>query len=94
MKFEDLTFPGKEKVKYYAIHEIMDILEHSLVVRNFSYLSIVRYVEILVEQQDYNPKTGVFYDEITHKKLNYNFLASIAKDYIMDHLTEFQYKVI
>ena len=89
MKFEDLDFPGKTKVKSSAVNEIMKILEHDLSIGGLSHLAILRYIEILVEDQEYNIKTGVFYDKITNRKLNYKFLASVAHEYIIEHNEDF-----
>lgn len=90
MKFEDLKFHSKEKVKASVIKEISDILEHNLDFESLSQLSILRYIDILVDDQDYNPKSGVFYDKLTNRKLSYTFLAGIAHDYILDHIEEFK----
>lgn len=90
MKFEDLKFHGKDRVKASAIKEISDVLEHNLACEGLCQLCILRYIEILVDDQDYNPKAGVFYDSLTNRKLSYNFLASIAHDYILDHIEEFE----
>lgn len=89
MKFIDVKFRGKNKFLNNAVKEIMIILEHNLTLDVFSELAIRRYLEILLEDQDFNPKTNVFYDNLSKRKLNYNFLASIAKEYILEHEDEF-----
>ncbi len=89
MKFEDIDFAGKNKVCKHAMYEIKLILSHSLDLEKLSVLSIDRYLEILISAQDYNPKSNVFYDRITGRKLNYVFLAGIAHDYILEHSEDF-----
>ena len=90
MKFIDCDFPGKNKVRYSAVNEIMKILEQDLLVEGLSHLALLRYVEILIEDQEYNVKTGVFYDKTTNRKLNYKFLAGVAYSYILEHIDEFK----
>lgn len=89
MKFEDIDFAGKNKVCKHARYEIKLILSHSLDLEKLSVLSIDRYLEILISDQDYNPKSNVFYDRCTGRKLNFTFLASIAHDYILEHIDDF-----
>lgn len=93
MKFEDLKFHGKDKVRRVAVNEIYDILNHIANLRGLSQTRIVRYIEILVDGQDYDPSAGVFYEEVTNRKLTYGFLAVIAKEYILEHVDEFKYSV-
>ena len=89
MKFIDVDFRGKNKFLNSAVNEILEILDHQLVLDKFSILEIKRYLEILIEDQDFNPKSHVFYDKLTKRKLNYNFLAGIAKEYIWEHQEDF-----
>lgn len=89
MKFEDIDFMGKNKVCKHARYEIKCILSHSLDMDKLSVLCIDRYLEILISDQDYNPKSNVFYDRRTGRKLNFTFLASIAHDYISEHTEDF-----
>ena len=90
MKFIDVSFKGKNKFLNSAVNEIIDILGHNLALEYFSILEIRRYCEVLVEEQDFNPRSGIFYDRMSRRKLSYNFLASIAKEYILEHEDEFR----
>lgn len=90
LKFEELDFPGKDRVKFSAVNEIMHVLDHTLTMDCFSHLAVLRYLEVLVDGQDYNVKTKVFYDNVTNKKLSFDFLASVAHEYILEHAEEFK----
>lgn len=90
MKFRDVKFRGKSKFKANVIQEIFNILDHNHGLSEFSELSVKRYLEILVEEQDFNPKTHLFYDKFTNRKLNFNFLAGVAWDYIFENKREFK----
>lgn len=94
MKFEDIEFPGKNKFKYSVVCEIYGRLCHDLDLEKFYYWSIIHYLEILIDDQDFNLKSKVFYDKVSNTKLNYDFLTVIAHDYIMDHVEDFTRKGI
>jgi len=90
MKFEDCRFKGKQRVRKNHILEITERLTPLLEGFGFQETSIRRYLEILVDQQEYNVRTDVFYDKITNRKLDYDFLAVIAYEYIMEHKSDFR----
>ena len=93
MKFEDIKFPGKNKIYHQTIYEIKEILYHSVVISTLSELAIDRYLEILITDQHFNPRTNTFYDQTTHTELTCELLANIAHDYIIEHIDEFQKKI-
>ncbi len=90
MKFEDMKFKNKERVKRNTISLIIDELKHSLDFEKLAYWNVYIYCEVLIDDQEYNLKSNVFYDKLTNRKLNIKFLAAIAHDYILEHIQEFQ----
>ena len=93
LKFETLEFKGKNGFRASAISSVYKILGTKLDLDKFSTLEVQRYLEILLDDQDFNPKTKVFYDKVSNRKLNYEFLASVAHDYILEHADEFKKNV-
>ena len=90
MNFEDIKFPGKNSFKRSVISEVYDILSHNLEVDLFYYWSVINYLEILIDCTDFNPRDKIFYHKSSGLKLSYNFLASVAHDYILDHVEDFK----
>ena len=89
MKFKDVNFKDKQKFRGYVITEIFLRLEHKLPCRWLSRGLIYRYLNILIDECDFNPYTKVFYDPDSHSKFNYDFLAEVARGYIQEHVDDF-----
>lgn len=88
MKFKDVNFKDKQKFRGYVITEIFLRLEQKLP-RGLSRVLIYRYLNILIDECDFNPYTKVFYDPDSHSKFNYDFLAEVARGYIQEHVNDF-----
>lgn len=89
--FEDVKFQGKYNYRKSVIQEVMSILDHTLDMKRLSPTKVRRYLEILIDYQDFNPKSKCFYDKDTNKKLSFQFLASVAHEYIIEHIDEFEF---
>ena len=92
MKFENTQFKGKYQFKRDTIHEIMNQIEDIYPGDDLSPTRLNRYIEILIDDQEFNPRTLGFHDRLTGKKLSIGFIAGIGYMYILDHLEEFKYK--
>ena len=90
MKFEECKFKNKSSVKLDIMNEIYENLAHSLNLDCFSELEIKRYLNILVDCQDFNPDSNTFYDECSGLKLDIEFMSSVAHEYILEHILEFR----
>ena len=90
MKFEDCRFKGKRKIRKNHVLEIHERLTPRLEPYTFSETSIRRYIEILIDDQEYNVKNNVFYDKITNRQLSHDFLSGIAFEYIREHKDYFR----
>lgn len=44
-----------------------------------------RYITILLEETDYNPKEDIFYESISGFKYTAGFLSEITTEYILEH---------
>lgn len=89
MKFETIRFQNKYQYKREIIHEILDTIEDTI--PGLSPTRVNRYLEYLIDDQDFNIPNKCFYDKTTNKKLSVKFLSSIAIDYILEHINEFKY---
>ena len=87
-KFEDLYFKDKEQVKANCVKQVRDHLDVKLNCESLSELAILRYLDVLIDDQENNFKDKCFYDRSTNCKLTYSLLASIARDYIIEHLED------
>lgn len=94
MKFEKIRFHGKHEFTRNTVHQIMNQIDDMYPGNDLSPTRVNRYVEILLDDQDFNPKTHVFYDKNTNRKLTHDFLANIAYQYILEHLDEFKKIII
>ena len=90
MKFEDCIFRGKQRVKKNHILEIHERLDPMIKGFGFQETTVRRYLEILVDQQEYNQKRHVFYDRVTGFELSHEFLTVMAYEYIMEHKSDFR----
>lgn len=90
-RFEDVKFPGKYNYRKSVLRDVTDILDHTLDMKRLSPTKVRRYLEILIDYQDFNPKAKCFYDRATNRKLSYQFLAQIAHEYIIEHIDEFEF---
>ena len=88
MKFIDCKFKGKKRVKKSHILELEERVHPELMFR-FSETSVRRYLEVLVEDQEYDVRNNVFYDKVTNLKLTHTFLAGVAVVYILEHKEDF-----
>lgn len=88
MKFKDVNFKNKQKFRDGVITEIFLRLEQKLP-RGLSRVLIYQYLNILIDECDFNPYTKVFYDPDSHSKFNYDFLAEVARGYIQEHMNDF-----
>ena len=89
MKFKECRFKGKSHFKNYMVNEIWDILEDDLEMSLLSSTMVKDYLEILIDEQDFDCDRRVFYDPVSGLKLNVKFLAEIAHDFIIEHNDEF-----
>ncbi|MBQ6344992.1 MAG: hypothetical protein IJI96_02655 [Methanobrevibacter sp.] len=90
VKFIDCNFHGKERFQNSVRRKIygklgFEIWETALL----STLAIERYLDILIEETDFNIKSKVFYDKISNTKISYNLFAKIATEYILEHINDF-----
>ena len=96
MKFKDVSVRGDKKhfqkqIRYRIFKRVQQQCELDYGVRlstfALSYCRIMNYLDILIEESEYNPRTNVFY--YLNYKLNYQLLAKVALEYIMEHINEF-----
>lgn len=88
MKFEEISFPGKERFTKSLINRIYKkctILTHE----PYSELAVKRYLEILISDQDFNIKSRSFYDKNTGTKISDDLLVKITLEYVNDHVVDF-----
>lgn len=90
MKFKDCNFQGNEKYLKSIRKKIFNKLDPMIWSMGvFSVLEIERYLDILIEETDFNPKTKVFYEKISKTKISVNLFAKIATEYILEHMDDF-----
>ena len=90
MKFKDCNFQGKKRYQKSIRRNIYDKLDHDIwSISVFSFLAIERYLDVLIEETDFNPKTKVFYEGISKTKISIDLFAKIASEYILEHIDDF-----
>lgn len=90
LKFEELNFHDKYKIFSKTKWKIYKkLLENNPEMSELSSLAVYRYLEILINDQHYNPKASIFYDPYTRVKIGYDLFANITAAYINEHLSDF-----
>lgn len=94
MKFKDCKFPGKytfQKSVRFKILSYMDWFEIPVAIFPYrlSQQSIDRYLDILIEESDFNPESRAFYEKVSNTKISYALFGKIATEYILEHLEDF-----
>lgn len=91
MLFKDCKFKDKRQVmhswKQNIFTESMKILKEENII--VSELSLDNYIEILLEETDYNIRDNVFYEPISRYKFTVDVFTQITVEYIHEHITEF-----
>ena len=93
MKFKDVDFQGKEKFQKSIRRSIYGRIDPIITLSEvFSLLAIERYLDILIEESDFNPKSRVFYNKISNTKITHDLFGKIASEYILEHIEDFKLK--
>ena len=88
MKFKDVHVRGdKDRLQRSIRNKILSRLRQEYDLSRLSMCSIIRYLDVLIEESEFNPQTHVFY--YWKFKLNYDLLSKVALDYILEHKTDF-----
>lgn len=90
MKFRECRFQGKYKFKKSTRKKIFDKLDIWTMNVLFSFSTLERYLDILIDETDFNPKTKVFYYKTSNTKISIDLFSKIATEYIVEHIDDFR----
>ena len=92
MKFKDWKHYDKQTVlntwKYRISKKALILLKEDNIDVYRSTLN--HYIEYLLEDTDYDPKTNVFYEPHIGFKFSIDLFANITYEYVLEHLDEFK----
>lgn len=91
MKFKDCKFKGKRKFKQEVKDEIVLFLKSEINYDDCNEGAILQYIDLLLDETDYDIRRGVFYYRIRLGKidLSIKLLKNVALEYIKEHISAF-----
>ena len=91
MKFKDCKFRGKTQVRKEVKDEIVSFLKSEMQYGDCNEGLILQYIDLLLDETDYDIKRGVFYYRIRLGKidLSVKLLKNVALEYIKEHISAF-----
>ena len=91
MKFRDCRFKGKSEVRKEVKNDISNFLKRELVYQDFNEGLIFQYIDLLIDETEYDPKRNQFYYKVNwiRIELSVKLLKNVALEYIKEHMIDF-----
>lgn len=91
MKFKDCKFKGKNQIRKEVKEEICNFLKRELKYECYNEGLILQYIDLLIDETDYDIKRNRFYYRIRLGKidLSVKLLKNVTLEYIKEHISAF-----
>ena len=91
MLFKRCKFKEKPQVRKQYKESILTVVKSETRYSDCNEGMILQYIDLLLDETEYNPKQGVFYYRSKSIKVTLDdaFLAKVAVEYINEHINDF-----